>query len=163
MQFAMFEHELRPEPSFGSFVIQQLGAFIGSVVLSIVVGSTLNELGVAGEILAPVIAGVISFVIGMMVRGNAPDSAAIGRWVWVPPVCVFLIVFAREWASSSLPPVFAEFFWPGPNGEAWWVLGLFTVPTACCCLYSAGIVFAGRRLGPKRDDSVDYTPNESGQ
>jgi hypothetical protein len=118
MRFAMFEHELKPEPYFVSFVIQQLGAFVGSVVLSVVIGSTLSGLGVAGEILAPLIAGIISFVIGMMFRGASPDRAAIGRWIWILPVCVFLIAFAREWASSSLPLVFAEFFWPGPNGEA---------------------------------------------
>jgi len=145
MRFAVFDNELKPEPSFAWFVVQQFGAFFGPLILSISVGSALNSSGVAGEILPPAFAGLISFAIGMTIQQNSPNWAAIGRWVWVLPACLFLIAFGSDWASYSWRFVTSEFFWPGPNGEDAWVEVFLTVPSACCCLYSAGIFFARSR------------------
>ena len=141
----MFDNELKPEPSFVAFVVQQFGAFFGPLMLTIPLGTLLAGFDIAGDILTPVLPGLISFAIGIGAQQISPNWAAIGRWVWILPACLFVIAFGSDWASHSWRFVIAEFFWPGPNGEDWWVLMLLTVPTAGSCLYSAGIFFARSR------------------
>jgi hypothetical protein len=133
----MFDHELKPEPSIAWLIVQQLGAFFGPLMLVMLLGTFF------GDLLSAVLTGVISFAVGMGVQATFPDKA--GCWVWVLPACGFLIAFGSDCASFSWRFATAEFFWPGPDGEAWLALMFLTVPTACSCLYSAGIFFARSR------------------
>jgi hypothetical protein len=86
------------------------------------------------------------FAIGRAACRRFPAYAGAGRWIWVLPFSFCLWGFFGDWARQSLRETLAEFFWPGPNGEAGWVVVFATIPTACCCLYSTGIAFSMRRI-----------------
>jgi hypothetical protein len=57
----------------------------------------------------------------------------------------FLLAFIGIALFSSLRRGLSQFFWPGPNGEDWWILMLVTYPTCSATLYSLVMLFAWRR------------------
>ncbi len=67
---------------------------------------------------------------------------SLGRWIWIPPVCVLLLVIA--WDHSDGFPVSHYFYAGGPSlaDLGFW---LFTLPAISCCFYSVGLTLGYRR------------------
>jgi hypothetical protein len=76
-----------------------------------------------------------------------PSSTIEGELVWALPAVIELCIFV--WALCYEPSKVLQVFYVGPHeGEAGWVLGLFTIPTWGCGWYSATMYWRRkRRLG----------------
>jgi hypothetical protein len=138
----MFDRELPPAPSILGFAAQQLGIPISALILTLLIGSRFGDVG------SLVICPLAFFAIGGAARRRFPAYAGAGRWIWVLPFSFCLCGFFDDWARQSLRETLAEFFWPEQNGEVGLLILLATIPTSCCCLYSAGIALSMRRIGP---------------
>ena len=74
-----------------------------------------------------------------------PKAVGTARLIGVLPAAWLSLVFVRECTRVGFAYTFAEAFDPVPDGEAQWVLFLFTGPTLCAIFYSAGVVIAAKR------------------
>lgn len=145
----MFETDIRDDYSFLSWFTQQLTAVLIPSLLALVVGGPMTDyfdqvsgfpLGMVRKVVwyAFFVWG-IGFYLALLVNRLFPNAAQEGRWVWVVPTFMFLIAFSFDASMSTFPHALSVFFYPGPNGEAWWCVAVITYPTCQAALYSLGM------------------------
>src|SRR6266852_4807729 len=132
----MFETEIRDDHSFLSWLIQQIVAVaIPSILALIMAGPITDELdrgygfplGTLGKVLwYSVFVCGIGLYLALIVYRLLPRAAVEGRWVWVVPLSFFLLAFIVNALMSSFTHALSTFFYPGPNGEAWWGVAILT-------------------------------------
>jgi hypothetical protein len=149
----MFTTEIR-HPAFFQWLVQQFAVPIMSLVWLWLVSLARQTVGKAlsdpfREIVEVIyIFAALGFGVttGFIIHRYFPEAAKTGRWIWIPPMSVFLTACVHD--LTRFPPldVFREFFWPGPEGEAWWAAMLLTYPTWSCASYSLAVALAARRV-----------------
>jgi hypothetical protein len=160
----VFRTEIRDDYSFVSWLTQQTAAVaIPSIVALITAGPITDYFdqgfGFPMDIFGEVV-WYTFFVWGnglylaLLVHRLFPRAATEGCWVWAVPMFFFLLAFVFDALMSSFPDALATFFYPGPNGEAWWGVAVITYPTCSAVLYSLGMFFASR----KRSRNVTTSP-----
>jgi hypothetical protein len=132
----MFE-QLEDTPSFGSWAFQSLLAYVGPLVLLMIVWHYLS----AGEdspvltICEYVFIGVVSTAFASGISKIVSGATAEGRWVWILPAALFLAALADAGSRNMREVKYLFCVGPG-EGEAGWCLVLVTMPTWSCCCYS---------------------------
>jgi hypothetical protein len=151
----LFRSEVSDDYSFVTWVAQQVAAVLTPSLVALLTGGSVADyiekgpgypLGTIGKVAwyALFVWG-IGFYLAMLVHRLFRRAAAVGRWVWILPTFFFLLMFFNDVFKHSLSSAFSEFFNPGPNGEAWWALMIFTYPTCSAVLYSLGMFLALRQ------------------
>jgi hypothetical protein len=146
---SMFE-QLDDGPSFGSWVFQLLLAYFGPLVLLMITwaGLVTGEDSPGLTLCEYVFIALISSAIASIVSTIASRATVEGRWVWVFPTALFLVVLVDA-ASRNMGEV-KYMFYVGPGeGEAGWGLMLLTMPTWSCCCYSLAMNLRRRHNGPE--------------
>jgi hypothetical protein len=148
----MFETQIQ-DSSFGGWLAQQILAVLVPAVWALATANLPTILvwrlgyplgNIAETIWYVVFVWGIGFVLALLVQRLFPRAAATGRWVWPVPTLFFLLWFVGLAVMRSFRYALAAFFYPGPNGEAWWGVAIITYPTCQCALYSFGMFFATR-------------------
>src|SRR5579885_586336 len=111
-------------------------------------GLGLRNAGVGGSVSGllddwePMPVSSLALVFAILLHRMRPCSIEEGRWVWVLPILVFLLALIASVATSGFESATREFFHPGLNGEARWVLLLVTGPTCSSAIYSLAMHFS---------------------
>ncbi len=145
----MFETEIHDDYSFVAWLTQQIASVAIPSILALITGGPIADyfdqgfgfpLGIAGKVIwyAFFVWG-IGFYLALLVHRFFPRASKEGRWVWVVPIFFFLLAFIGDAFMSSFQHALSAFFYPGPNGEAWWALMVITYPTCQAVLYSLGM------------------------
>jgi hypothetical protein len=150
----MFRTQVDGDPSFVSWLAQQFTAALVPLLWALLarfptelrhaLGPTLGA--VAAVTWNVIAVWTVGFVLGVLVQRGFPRAVRVGRFVWILPTVFFVICFLADCTNRPFPTVFADFFWPGSNGEAWWGVILVTFPTWSSICYSIGIIFTAKRL-----------------
>ncbi len=153
----MFQNEIRDGQSPFAFLAQQIFIPLGLVMwgaFSCEIPRQLSRLdrpvGVVIEaacILA--LAALPAFFLGRLVRRDAPDFATAGKWIWILPLMVTLMISGMLTGGFTARDA-EELFFPIHDGEAWWAVFMATYPTIGCIAYSLGIGWQGRLSEPVR-------------
>jgi hypothetical protein len=133
----MFE-EAPADLTFPSWLLQTLLAFCGPLLILAVPEVLLNTPdSVLFQIFAYFALALISGGLAYGVSLVAPASMRAGSVVWILPLSLEILGFFSELLSQGFKSASEAFLVPSGNGEAMWVLVLFTWPTWSCCCYSA--------------------------
>jgi hypothetical protein len=163
-RLAMFTTEILDGHSFWAWFSQQIGVLVIPLVLAALSGSFAEKID--GELTSPlrilfdivwnaVFVWGIAFFLGLAVHRFFPRAGVTGRWVWIVPMLLFFTVFASDALRYSFKDTLSEFFYPGPNGEDWWVLAGITYPACAATLYSISMFLASRKTRQRlREDSA---------
>jgi hypothetical protein len=91
--------------------------------------------------------GVIGLALGVGVQYCIRGAVSTGRWVWVPPVALFLYGVCSDYMKFGLHRVLLEFFfWSHPGRDEGPILREFlTYPTWTSIWYSLGMHLVARR------------------
>ena len=103
----------------------------------------------------------LSFLLAIGVRRSFPAAGPSGRWIWALPVSLLTLMFVLELRTWSLGYALAEFFYPGPDGEAWWVFFIATCPTGSAVAYSLGMIWSARRQAKKASLTQNSGPGDA--
>jgi len=140
----MFETEIQSDGSLIAFIVQQLAVCVGSVVwaaISAPLPYALAGMGVLGRTLetASIFALALgpAFLCGRLIRSKRRQFAYSGRWVWLLPTALLLVLLLSS--PSKLSRNLGELFFPPSEGEAWWAVLVFTYPTLGSLSYSFGV------------------------
>jgi len=151
---SMFRTEIAPEAGFLGWVVQQIAAPI-PLVIWVILASPLESaiapwLQVSRNMfdlfLYLPVGWMLSFLLAIVVQRIFPGAVGFGRRIWIVPVCLLALGFCVDAVAFSFRDAFAEFFYPGPDGESGWVFMLITCPTMSTIAYSLGIIWPARRL-----------------
>jgi hypothetical protein len=149
----MFRTEISPESSLLAWVIQQIAAPLPLVFWALLVspaeGAIAPWLGDSCRhqlslFLVVVPGWILSLFLAICIRRIFPRSVVLGRWIWVLPVSALALAFCWDVAHFSFSFAFAEYFYPGPDGESVWAFALMTCPTISAIAYSLGMIFSAR-------------------
>ena len=88
----------------------------------------------------------LSFLLAIVVQRIFPGAVVFGRRIWVVPVFFLALGFCWDTVYFSFSYAFAEFLYPGPDGESQWAFALMTCPTVSAIAYSLGMDWSVRRL-----------------
>jgi hypothetical protein len=142
----IFQTKIEGDPSFLSYLIQQLAVPLVPTLLALIVAGSLEDFTKAPGappqddtalwVLACCASG---FVCGFPIGCWLPNARAMGRLVWILPVFAFVAVFLLNSIQHGFVGSLADFFHPGPNGEAAWLAMLLTGPTCCAICYPLGL------------------------
>src|SRR5690242_17612930 len=125
----MFTVQLEKGFSFTAYFVQQILAIFLTAVWALTTSSLPEKMN---HFLPDSVANVfavlwyICFVwsiglpLGFAVQRLFPGAASTGRWVWILPCVVFAGFFLHDAVVLSFGTAVAEFFKPGPDGEAFW-------------------------------------------
>jgi len=94
--------------------------------------------GLLSNTLVGVLATTLALATGLAGGYLVPRGReyATARWVWIPPLSLFLICFYWEATLMSLSRALAAYFWPSKGDEG--VGLLISFPVASAVLYSIG-------------------------
>jgi hypothetical protein len=133
----MFETVVRKEPSLAAYAAQQFAApLVPSIAVFIF--PPILDLPYGGHLGGLAIALGAGFLLGRLVRKHLATAAEGGRWVWVIPSLLMSAGLLHDSIHFSIRYSLAEFFWPGPEGEAWLAFMLMTIPVFSSIGYSIG-------------------------
>ena len=149
----MFEKKIRDAPSFTAWAAQQVLALAAPALWAAItfeVAERLKEratyrLDSAINVAWYISVWCIGFFLALLVHRIFPGAATAGRWIWAMPTLLFVLAFASDAVSHGLGYALSDFIYPGPSGEAWWLVVTVTYPTCCSVLYSIGMIFASCR------------------
>jgi hypothetical protein len=165
----MFQTELAPEAGFVGWLIQQIAAPVPFVLWAVLVSpleaAIAPWLRVSRDafdlLLYLPIGWALSVLLAIVVQRTFPGSVASGRRIWVLPVVLLALMFVLELRTRSVAYTFAEFFYPGPGGEAWWVFFMATCPTGSAISYSLGMIWSSRRQASKASAARNSGPGDA--
>lgn len=85
-----------------------------------------------------VLATALALATGLACGYWVPRGREYGtaRWVWIPPLLLFLVCFCWDLTLVSLSRTLAQYFWPSKEDEG--VGLLISFPVASAVLYSIG-------------------------
>jgi hypothetical protein len=94
-----------------------------------------------------VVSSVAGVALGFLARRFFPGLRLAGKWVAVPPSVLVAWAFLHDGFLFSVAKALLELFFPGPDGEGWWLFMFLTCPTAGTLCYSATMAwpFFGRK------------------
>jgi hypothetical protein len=141
----MFSTEIDTGRSFVSWCLQQLiGIVVPLGALALIShgfsrSTDPESAAAAEEVYGLGLLAVAGFASGYFIQRLFPRAVSVGRLVWILPSFVFIFLFLWDCFTIPFHDVLTEFFLPGGNGEAWWVMTFCTFPTWSCVWYSIGV------------------------
>jgi hypothetical protein len=149
----MFTTEVRREPSWAAWIAQQFAVplilFLAAVAtdkIPKIAGANFEERWVFELWWDVFVFCCGGFILGVLTQWLFPRFASMGLWIWVLPSIGMIAAFISDVRVFPLNEVLSELFYPGPNGEAWWVAMLVTFPSLSCIAYSLAIVVMQKHL-----------------
>lgn len=103
----------------------------------------------------------LSFFLALLVQRVFPGAVVSGRRIWVVPVFLLALAFCWDVAQFSISYAFAEFFYPGLEGESIWAFALMTCPTVSAIAYSLGMIWLTRRPALKAPATRNSAPDDA--
>lgn len=140
----MFE-SIGEDISFGAWVTQLLLAYTGPLLALGLLESVVHWADTpAATALQYLLIAILAVVLSLSVAFVFPNSSREGRWTWVLPAALELIVLLALY-SHSLAQMRTLFYVPPGEGEAGWGIVLITLPTWSCCCYSGAMWYWRKR------------------
>jgi hypothetical protein len=135
------------EPSFLAFLLQQVFVPLASLLTVAIVPGVpwkFAQSGVSGQLIevarCMIVSAVAGLVLGSTVRRVLPKASG-ASWIGALPAILMVWVLVSDTFTFSFTAALAELFFPGPDGEDWWVFALLTCPTIATLSYSASVTW----------------------
>lgn len=108
----------------------------------------------AEDIWEMIVAWAAGFLLAVLVNRLLPRFATNGRFIWVLPSALLIMLICDSLYVEDVRQVLTEFFYPVNKNEEDLAFGFATLPTYACISYSLGILFSRARAvrGPRGID-----------
>jgi hypothetical protein len=139
----MFDGEEKPRDISSSLLIKQLALI---PLFCFVVAGLAADLAIqvtGWHFTGYLAAALAGMAIGYWVQLHDDRmDASLGRWIWIPPVCLVLFAMTYDISVGQSASHFFNGSGPGLSGVEMFV---FTLPAVACCFYAVGITLASRK------------------
>jgi hypothetical protein len=118
--------------------------WVPGVSWSFVQQGIVGQIVEVGRCLLP--SSAAGFALGILARRFFPGLRSAGKWVGVLPSVLMVWALLHDGFLFSFAKEFLKLFFPGPDGEGWWLFMFLTCPTSGTLCYSAAMAwpFFGR-------------------